>query len=87
MCKHAHRIEFMLESAGLSDMLKVKLKNLRKALDTFNFGDTLWEQFCLSDQSALVDASLWRKSPQNLCKSSSTRPENSKANRYENEMV
>ena len=25
------------------------------------FRDTLWEQFCLSDQSALIDASLWRK--------------------------
>ena len=32
-----------------------------KRLIRLNFWDTLWEQFCLSDQSALIDASLWRK--------------------------
>ena len=34
---------------------------VRKALDTFHFWDTLWEQLCLSDQSPLIDTPLWRK--------------------------
>ena len=32
-----------------------------KRLIRLTFWDTLWEQFGLSDQSALIDASLWRK--------------------------
>ena len=31
-----------------------------RRLIRLTFWDTLWEQFCLSDQSALIDASLWR---------------------------
>ena len=45
-----------------------------RRLMRLTFWDTLWEQFCLSDQSALIDASLWRKPLYNLCKSSSTQP-------------
>ena len=32
-----------------------------KRLIRLTVWDTLWEQFCLSGQSALIDASLWRK--------------------------
>ena len=45
-----------------------------KRLIRLTFWDTLWEQFGLSDQSALIDASLWRKPFLNLCKPSSTQP-------------
>ena len=45
-----------------------------KCLTSFTFWDTLWEQFGLSDRSALIDASLWRKPLWNLCKSLSTQP-------------
>ena len=35
--------------------------NSHSLLEFSDFWDTLWEQFGLSDQSALIDASLWRK--------------------------
>ena len=37
------------------------LLSSEKRLIRLTFWDTLWEQFGLSDQSALIDASLWRK--------------------------
>ena len=46
-----------------------------RRLIRLTFWETLCEQFVLSDQSALIDAPLWRKSLKNLCKSSSTQPE------------
>ena len=45
-----------------------------RRLIRLTFWDTLWEQFGLSDQSALIDASLWRKPLKNLCKASNTQP-------------
>ena len=33
----------------------------------FNFWDMSWEQFCLSDQSVLIDESLWRNLRWKLC--------------------
>ena len=50
------------------------LKSSEKRLIHWSFWDTLWEQFCLLDQRALIDASLWRKPLRNLRKSSSAQP-------------
>ena len=46
-----------------------------RCLIRLTFWGTLWEQFGLSDQSALIDASVWRKPLENLCKSSTTQPQ------------
>ena len=43
--------------AGISRRCPKSLRN--KSLCSIPF--PIWEQFCLSDQSALIDASLWRK--------------------------
>ena len=51
------------------------------------FWDTLWEQFGLSDQSALIDASLWRKPFKTCANPQAHNVLLSRANRYENEMV
>ena len=45
-----------------------KAQTSEKCLIRLNFWDTLWEQFGLSDQSALIDATLRRKPLKNLCK-------------------
>ena len=46
-----------------------------------------WEQFCLSDQSALMDASLWKKPLENLRNPQAHIQKLNRAKRYENEMV
>ena len=52
-----------------------------------NFWDTLWEQFCLSDQSALIDAALWREPFKTCVNPQAHNQKLSRANRYENQMV
>ena len=63
-----------LQLAVLPFAVFLVLPNSETRLIRLTFWDTLWEQFGLSDQSALIDASLWRKPLKNLCKSSSTQP-------------
>ena len=59
---------------------------LERRLIRLTFWDTLWEQFGLSDQSARIDASLWRKTPLKPVHLLKHTTKNS-AERYENEMV
>ena len=52
------------------------------------FWDTLSEQVVLSDQSALIDASLWRKNLFKKSEEPQARDQKlNRAKRYENEMV
>ena len=70
-------IDGVHDNLTLTPMLRVgsDLTYIRKRLICLSFWDTLLEQFCLSDQSALIDASLWRHPLENQCRFSSTRPE------------
>ena len=67
----------------------IRKEAFRKVPDTFKCLRQVMRAICLSDQSTLIDVSLWRI-PLNLCKSSSTQPENEPSKPlwvYENEMV
>ena len=59
-----------------------------KRLIRLSFWDTLWEQFGLSDQSALIDASPLKETPLKPVQTlNHTTKKLNQANRYENEMV
>ena len=52
------------------------------------FWDTLWEQFCLADQIALIDACLSEGSPFKTCANPQKHNEKlSRANVYESKML
>ena len=59
-----------------------------KRLIRLTFWDTLWEQFCLCDQSALIDVRLSEGNPFKARANPRARCQKiSRANLYENEMV
>ena len=65
-----HNLDRSWKSGKPKQRIIRSLPKIRKASDTLNFLRHVMRAFCLSDQSALMDASpLW-----NLCKSSSTQP-------------